>query len=145
MGASFKTWLLISRSQWQKTVRDIPWHQHISTSWNWGLICHIIWDMLLTLCFACCRWVVLSVICFCLHTTVMLTLCYINRQPGRGYHYSNTNACGENAATRSGCTKRSFGTNWSEIAQSDVVASFKNNLNRDHTQELNAVQLKWSL
>ena len=28
--------------------------------------------------FACCRWVVLSVNCFCLHTTVMLTVCYIN-------------------------------------------------------------------
>ena len=22
----------------------------------------------------------------------MLTVCYINRQPGRGYHYSDTNA-----------------------------------------------------
>ena len=30
----------------------------------------------------------------CLHTTVMLTVCYINRQPGRGYHYSETNVCG---------------------------------------------------
>ena len=27
-----------------------------------------------------------------IHTTVMLTVCYINRQPGRGYHYSETNA-----------------------------------------------------
>ena len=53
----------------------------------------------LTLCFACCRWVVLSVNCFCLHTTVMLTACYLNRQPGRGYHYSETNACGESAAS----------------------------------------------
>ena len=34
----------------------------------------------------------------CLHTTVMLIVCYINRQPGRGYHYSETNACGESAA-----------------------------------------------
>ena len=25
-----------------------------------------------------------------IHTTVMLTVCYINRQPGRGYHYSET-------------------------------------------------------
>ena len=25
---------------------------------------------------------------FCLHTTVMLTVCYINRQPGRGFYYS---------------------------------------------------------
>ena len=33
----------------------------------------------------------------CLHTTVMLIVCYINRQPGRGYHYSETNACGESA------------------------------------------------
>ena len=94
----FKTWLLRSRSQWLKTVSDIPWPQHISTNWIWGLICHIIWDMLLTLCFACCRWVVLSVNWFCLHTTVMLTVCYINRQPGRGYHYSEANACGESAA-----------------------------------------------
>ena len=39
----------------------------------------------------------LSVNCFCLHTTVMLTVCYINRQPGIGYHYSDTNACGESA------------------------------------------------
>ena len=38
--------------------------------------------------------------CFCLHTTVMLTECYINRQPGRGYHYSVTNACGESAASK---------------------------------------------
>ena len=37
---------------------------------------------------------------FCLHTTVMLTVCYINRQPGRGYHYSDTNACGESAASK---------------------------------------------
>ena len=34
----------------------------------------------------------------CLHTTVMLTVCYINRQPGRWYH-SETNACGESAAS----------------------------------------------
>ena len=47
---------------------------------------------------ACCRWVVSSVNCFCLHTTVILTVCYINRQPGRGYHYSETNACGESAS-----------------------------------------------
>ena len=26
----------------------------------------------------------------------------INRQPGRGYHYSNTNACGEGAACKKG-------------------------------------------
>ena len=56
--------------------------------------------MLLALCFAYCRWVVLSVNCFCLHTTVMLTVCYINRQPGKGYHYSDTNACGESAASK---------------------------------------------
>ena len=30
----------------------------------------------------------------------MLTVCYINRQPGRGYHFSDTNACGESAASR---------------------------------------------
>ena len=36
----------------------------------------------------------------CLHTTVMLLVCYINRQPGRGYHYSETNACGESAASK---------------------------------------------
>ena len=35
----------------------------------------------------------------CLHMTVMLTVCYINRQPGRWYHYSETNACGESAAS----------------------------------------------
>ena len=29
----------------------------------------------------------------------MLTVCYINRQSGRGYHYSDTNACGESAAS----------------------------------------------
>ena len=39
---------------------------------------------------------------FCLQTTVMLTACYINRQPGRGYHYSETNACGESAASKKG-------------------------------------------
>ena len=36
----------------------------------------------------------------CLHTTVRLLVCYINRQPGRGYHYSETNACGESAASK---------------------------------------------
>ena len=30
----------------------------------------------------------------------MLTVCYINRQPGKGYHYSDTNACGESAASK---------------------------------------------
>ena len=30
----------------------------------------------------------------------MLTACSINRQPGRRYHYSETNACGENAASK---------------------------------------------
>ena len=29
----------------------------------------------------------------------MLTVCYINRQPARGYHDSKTNACGESAAS----------------------------------------------
>ena len=43
----FKNWLLRSRSQWMKTVSDIPWPQHISKNWIWGLIWHIIWDMLL--------------------------------------------------------------------------------------------------
>ena len=81
------SWLLRSRSQWLKTVSDIPWH--------------VIWGMLLTLCFACCRWVFLSVNCFVpIHTTVMLTVCYIDRQPGRGYHFSKTNACGNSAASK---------------------------------------------
>ena len=96
----FKNWLLRSRSQWLKTVSRILWPQHISTNWILGVICHIVGDMLLTLCFACCRWVVLSVNCFCLHMTVMLIVCYINRQPGRGYHYSDTNACSESAASK---------------------------------------------
>ena len=39
---------------------------------------------------------------FCLHTTVILTVRYINRQPGRGYHHSETNACGESAASKKG-------------------------------------------
>ena len=43
----FKNWLLRSRSQWMKTVSDIPWPQHISTNWIWGLIWRLIWDMLL--------------------------------------------------------------------------------------------------
>ena len=43
----FKNWLLRSRSQWMKTVSDIPWPQHISINRIWGLIWHIIWDMLL--------------------------------------------------------------------------------------------------
>ena len=33
------------------------------------------------------------------HTTIMLTVCYINRHPARGYHYSETNACSESAAS----------------------------------------------
>ena len=38
----------------------------------------------------------LSVNCFVpIHTTVMLTVCYI----GRGYHHSETNACDESAAS----------------------------------------------
>ena len=40
-----------------------------------------------------------------IHTTIMLTVCYINRQPGRGYHYSETNACGESAASKKNKTK----------------------------------------
>ena len=96
----FKTWLQRSRSQWLKTAIDIPRPHHIPTTWIWGLICHIIWDMLLTLWFACCLWVVLSLNWFCLHTTVMQTVCYINRQPGRRYHYSDTTACGKNAASK---------------------------------------------
>ena len=55
----------------------------------------------LTLCFACWRWVVLSLNCFVpIHTTIMLTVCYINRQPDGGYHYSDTNACSESAASK---------------------------------------------
>ena len=30
----------------------------------------------------------------------MLTVCYINKQPGKGYHYSDRNACGESAASK---------------------------------------------
>ena len=30
------------------------------------------------------------------------TVCFINRQPGRGYHYSETNACGESATSKNG-------------------------------------------
>ena len=40
----------------------------------------------------------------CLHTTVMLTVCYIDRQPGREYHYSEINACGESAASKNALT-----------------------------------------
>ena len=35
-----------------------------------------------------------------LHTTVILTVCYINRHSPRGYHYSESNACGESAASK---------------------------------------------
>ena len=35
----------------------------------------------------------------CLHTTVKLTVCYINRQPGKWYYSSRTNACGESATS----------------------------------------------
>ena len=64
------------------------------------LFSHSHTNPVLTLCFACCRCVVLSLNCFVpIHTTVILTVCYINRQPGRGYHYSDTNACGESAAS----------------------------------------------
>ena len=38
--------------------------------------------------------------------TVMLTVCYINRRPGTGYHYSDTNACGESAASNKSCFKQ---------------------------------------
>ena len=65
------------------------------------LFSHFCTNPVLTLYFACCRWVVLSLNCFVpINTTVMLTVCYINRQPGRGYHYSDTNACGESAASK---------------------------------------------
>ena len=43
-------------------------------------------------------YLVRELIC-CLHTTIMLTVCYINRQPGRWYHYSKTNAYSESAAS----------------------------------------------
>ena len=33
----------------------------------------------------------------------MLTVCYINRLSGRGYHYSETNAWGESAASKKCC------------------------------------------
>ena len=38
----------------------------------------------------------------------MLTVCYINRQAGRGYHYSDTNACGESAASNNVWTVITF-------------------------------------
>ena len=118
----FKTWLLRSRSQWLKTVSRIPWPQHISTNWFLGVICHIVGDMLITLCFACCRWVVLSVNCFCLHTTIMLTVCYINRQLGRGYHYSDTNACGESAASKKSIERGSARKNYLKILSTDIFS-----------------------
>ena len=37
---------------------------------------------------------------FCIDTTIMPLVFYINRQPGRGYHYSKTNAWGERAASK---------------------------------------------
>ena len=43
-------------------------------------------------------YLVSDLIC-CLHTTLMLTVCDINRQPVRWIHYSVTNACGEKAAS----------------------------------------------
>ena len=30
----------------------------------------------------------------------MLAVCYINKQPGKGYYISDTNACGESAASK---------------------------------------------
>ena len=33
------------------------------------------------------------------HDRYANSICYINRHPGRGYHYSDTNACGESAAS----------------------------------------------
>ena len=69
-------------------------------SWKSPLILfsHFHTNPVLTLCLACCRWVVLSLNCFVpIHMTVMLTVCYINRQSGRGYHYSDTNSWGESA------------------------------------------------
>ena len=75
-----------------------PWK--IKKSWK-SSVFHFDTNPALTLCFACCRWVVLSLNCFVpIYTAVMLTVCYINRQPGRGYHYSDTNACGESAASK---------------------------------------------
>ena len=77
-----------------------PWKMKKSWKSPGILFSHSHTNPVLTLCFACCRWVVLSLNCFVsIHTTVMLTVCYINRRPGRGYHYSNTNACGECAAS----------------------------------------------
>ena len=35
-----------------------------------------------------------------LHTIVMLTVCYINRRPGRAYLFCDTNVCGECAAAK---------------------------------------------
>ena len=34
------------------------------------------------------------------HDRYVNSICYINRHPGRGYHYSDTNACGESAASK---------------------------------------------
>ena len=35
-----------------------------------------------------------------INTTVMLTVFFIIDKPGRGYHYSDRNACGESAASK---------------------------------------------
>ena len=45
---------------------------------------------------------------FCLDTTIMPLVFYINRQPGRGYHYSETNAWGKSAASKKKSECREF-------------------------------------
>ena len=41
-----------------------------------------------------------NLFCSYTHTTIMLTVCSIDRQPGRGYHYSKTKACDESTASK---------------------------------------------
>ena len=83
-----------------------PWKMKKSWKSPGILFSHFCTNPVLTLCLACCRWVVMSLNFFVpIHTTLMLTVCYINRQSGRGYHYSDTNACGESAASKKGHLK----------------------------------------
>ena len=99
MGAFFQDLTPEIKVTVAQTVSDIPRPQHNIHKLNLGV--NMSYNMRHTLNTT---FNLLSVSClvgelFCLHNTVMLTACYINRQPGRGYPYSDTNACGESAAS----------------------------------------------
>ena len=60
----------------------------------------------------------------------MLTACSINRQLGRGYHYSETNSCDENAASKKVWVEKMYLENIGKIFTQHGAGAFKKELVR---------------